>query len=137
MSDEIIASAIPLPEESHKGPHVKSPHNPDEINPKMISDIVFWSKEFGVSHDLLHEAIRTHGTRRQGPRSARQARSQLDLRSSIRRRSDHQPWERHEIYSGKVTKHPSQPAIIDPEIKQESRPNAGISCRDPLYQVQT
>jgi hypothetical protein len=27
----------------------------------MISDIVYWSKEFGVSHDLLHEAIRAHG----------------------------------------------------------------------------
>jgi hypothetical protein len=62
MSDEIIASAVPLPEEPHKGPHVKSPHDPREINPKMISDIVYWSKEFGVSHDLLHEAIRTHGT---------------------------------------------------------------------------
>ena len=63
MSDEnIIASAIPFEEEPRKGPHVKSPHNPDEINPKMISDIVYWSKEFGVSHDLLHEAIRTHGT---------------------------------------------------------------------------
>jgi len=28
----------------------------------MISDIVYLSKEFGVSHDLLHKAIRTHGT---------------------------------------------------------------------------
>jgi hypothetical protein len=62
MSDEIIASAIPFPEEPHKGPRVKSPHDPKEINPKMISDIVYWSNEFGVSHDLLHEAIRTHGT---------------------------------------------------------------------------
>jgi hypothetical protein len=63
MSDEtIIASAIPLEKEPRKGPHVKSPHDLEHINPKMISDIVFWSKEFGVSHDLLHEAIRTHGT---------------------------------------------------------------------------
>ena len=63
MSDEnIIASAVPLPEESHKGPHVKSPHDPKEINPKMASDIAYWSKEFGVSGDILHEAIRTHGT---------------------------------------------------------------------------
>ncbi|WP_281245471.1 hypothetical protein [Granulicella pectinivorans] len=39
MSDEIIASAILFEEEPHKGPHVKSPHNPDEINPRMASDI--------------------------------------------------------------------------------------------------
>lgn len=62
MSDEIIASAIPFEEEPHKGPHVKSPHNPDEINPKMASDIAYWSKEFGVTGQILHEAIRTHGT---------------------------------------------------------------------------
>jgi hypothetical protein len=62
MSDEIIASAIPLPVEPHKGPHVKSPHDPNEINPKMTSDIAYWSKEFGVTGQLLHEAIRVHGT---------------------------------------------------------------------------
>ena len=26
------------------------------------SDIAYWSKEFGVSGDKLHEAIRSHGT---------------------------------------------------------------------------
>jgi hypothetical protein len=54
----------------HKGPHVKGPHNPDEINPKMASDIAYWSKEFGVSGDLLHEAIRTHGTHVKNIRAA-------------------------------------------------------------------
>jgi hypothetical protein len=37
MSDEIIASAIPLEEEPRKRPHVKSPHNPDEINPMAMA----------------------------------------------------------------------------------------------------
>jgi hypothetical protein len=42
--------------------HAKGPHNPKEINPKMSSDIAYWSKEFGVTGDKLHEAIRAHGT---------------------------------------------------------------------------
>ncbi len=42
-------------------PDGKGPHNPKEINPKMASDIAYWSKEFGVSGPILHEAIRTHG----------------------------------------------------------------------------
>jgi len=33
-----------------------------EINPKMASDIAYWSKEFGVTGPQLHEAIRSHGT---------------------------------------------------------------------------
>lgn len=50
------------------GPHApheeqsKGPHDPKIINPKMTSDIAYWSKEFGVTGDALHEAIRTHGT---------------------------------------------------------------------------
>jgi hypothetical protein len=40
----------------------KGPHNPREINPKMASDIAYWSKEFGVTGDQLHELIRSHGT---------------------------------------------------------------------------
>ncbi len=28
----------------------------------MASDIAYWSKEFDVASDRLHEAIRTHGT---------------------------------------------------------------------------
>jgi hypothetical protein len=40
----------------------KGPHNPAEINPKMASDIAYWSKELGVTGDQLHELIRSHGT---------------------------------------------------------------------------
>ena len=40
----------------------KGPHNPKEINPKMASDIAYWSKEFGVTGDQLHTLIRSHGT---------------------------------------------------------------------------
>ena len=59
MSD-IIATAAPIEHEDEKG-H-KGPHDPKEINPKMASDIAYWSKEFGVTGQILHEAIRTHGT---------------------------------------------------------------------------
>lgn len=38
------------------------PSSPDEINPKIASDIHFWSQHFGVTGDALHEAIRVHGT---------------------------------------------------------------------------
>ncbi len=38
------------------------PSSETEINPKMSSDIHYWSKEFGVSGETLHEAIRVHGT---------------------------------------------------------------------------
>ncbi|MFC6645963.1 DUF3606 domain-containing protein [Granulicella cerasi] len=44
-------------EEQHKGPH-----DPKEINPKLASDIAYWSHEFGVSGDKLHELVRVHGT---------------------------------------------------------------------------
>jgi hypothetical protein len=49
------------PHAAHEEP-VKGPHDPKEINPKMASDIAYWSKEFGVTGDQLHEAIRSHGT---------------------------------------------------------------------------
>ena len=42
--------------------HAKGPHDPDEINPKLSSDVAYWAKEFGVTGDALHEAIRVHGT---------------------------------------------------------------------------
>ena len=42
--------------------HAKGPRDLKEINPKVSSDIAYWSKEFGVSGDRLHEAIRSHGT---------------------------------------------------------------------------
>ena len=40
----------------------KGPHDPKEINPKIASDIAYWSKEFDVTSQELHEAIRSHGT---------------------------------------------------------------------------
>jgi beta-phosphoglucomutase-like phosphatase (HAD superfamily) len=43
---------------------------PAEINPKMASDIAYWSKEFGVTGDQLHEAIRSHGTHVEKVRTA-------------------------------------------------------------------
>jgi hypothetical protein len=46
----------------HEEATTKGPHDPKEINPKMSSDIAYWSKEFGVSGDQLHAAIRSHGT---------------------------------------------------------------------------
>ena len=42
--------------------HTKGPHDPNEINPKLASDIAYWSHEFGVTGEKLHDAIRTHGT---------------------------------------------------------------------------
>jgi Protein of unknown function (DUF3606) len=50
--------------------HAKGPHDPKEINPKMASDIAYWSKEFGVTGDKLHEAIRAHGTHVEKVRAA-------------------------------------------------------------------
>ncbi len=68
-ANPIIATAVPIDNHTvdpdydrHKGPHIKSPHDPKEINPKMASDIAYWSKEFNVTGDQLHEAIRVHGT---------------------------------------------------------------------------
>ena len=37
------------------------PSSPDEVNPKIASDIHYWSKHFGVTGEALHEAIRVHG----------------------------------------------------------------------------
>jgi hypothetical protein len=36
----------------------------------MASDIAYWSKEFGVTGDQLHEAIRSHGTHVEKVRAA-------------------------------------------------------------------
>jgi hypothetical protein len=42
--------------------HTAQPHDPKEINPKLSSDIAYWAKEFKVTSQVLHEAIRVHGT---------------------------------------------------------------------------
>ncbi len=41
---------------------IAGPHDPKEISPKMASDIAYWSKEFGITGNQLHECIRVHGT---------------------------------------------------------------------------
>jgi hypothetical protein len=43
-------------------PKVKGPHNPNEINPKLASDIHYWAAELHITGQQLHEAIRVHGT---------------------------------------------------------------------------
>ena len=63
----------PKPHEPH-APHqeapAKGPHDRKENNAKMASDIAYWSKEFGVTGDQLHEAIRAHGTHVEKVRAA-------------------------------------------------------------------
>ena len=58
------------PHALHEEPAAKGPHDPKEINPKMASDIAYWAKEFNVTGDQLHEAIRTHGTHVEKVRAA-------------------------------------------------------------------
>jgi hypothetical protein len=48
--------------EGRELPKVKGPHDPNEINPKLASDIHYWAGEFHVTGQQLHEAIRVHGT---------------------------------------------------------------------------
>ena len=50
--------------------HANRPHDPKEINPKMASDIAYWSKEFAMTGDQLHEVIRSHGTHVEKVRAA-------------------------------------------------------------------
>ena len=42
--------------------HSKGPRDPNNINPKISSDMAYWAHEFGVTTQVLHEAIRVHGT---------------------------------------------------------------------------
>ena len=56
-----MADNTPQAEEQEL-PKTKGPHDPNEINPKLASDIHYWAEEFGVTGQKLHEAIRVHGT---------------------------------------------------------------------------
>lgn len=56
-----MSDLIAVPEEQEV-PKVKGPHDPNEINPKLSSDIHYWATEFHVTGQQLHEAIRVHGT---------------------------------------------------------------------------
>lgn len=49
--------------EHEKEPIPHGPHDPDVINPKLASDIHYWATEFKVTGQILHEAIRVHGTK--------------------------------------------------------------------------
>ena len=62
MSEHHDAPKAHEPHALHQDHATKGPNNPKEINPKMSSDIAYWSKEFGVTSQALHEAIRSHGT---------------------------------------------------------------------------
>ena len=73
MSDsKIIASAAPVEHEATEHGH-KVPSSETEINPKLASDIHFWTRELKTSGQLLHEAIRVHGTKVEKVRHALQA----------------------------------------------------------------
>ncbi len=62
MSEHHDAPKAHEPHALHQDHPTKGPHDPKDINPKMSSDIAYWSKEFGVTGDQLHAALRTHGT---------------------------------------------------------------------------
>jgi len=62
MSEHHDAPKAHEPHALHQDHATKGPNNPKEINPKMSSDIAYWSKEFNVTSQALHEAIRSHGT---------------------------------------------------------------------------
>jgi len=60
MSD---LKAVPEEREASKSKDdPKKPSDPNEINPKLSSDIHYWAGEFNVTGQKLHEAIRVHGT---------------------------------------------------------------------------
>jgi hypothetical protein len=52
----------PTVPEGQEAPKARGPHDPNEINPKLASDIHYWANEFHVTGQQLHEAIRVHGT---------------------------------------------------------------------------
>ena len=62
MSEHNDAPKGHQPHAIHEDHAARGPHDSKEINPKMASDIAYWSKEFGITGDQLHNLIRTHGT---------------------------------------------------------------------------
>lgn len=62
MSEHNEAPKAHEPHAAHEE-HSKGPHDPHEINPKISSDMAYWAHEFGVTTQVLHEAIRVHGTK--------------------------------------------------------------------------
>jgi hypothetical protein len=62
MSEHHDAPKAHEPHAAHEEHATTGPHDPKEINPKLSSDIAYWAREFKVTGDQLHEAIRAHGT---------------------------------------------------------------------------
>ena len=62
MSEHHDAPKAHEPHTPHED-HTKGPHDPHEINPKISSDMAYWAHEFNVTTQVLHEAIRVHGTK--------------------------------------------------------------------------
>jgi hypothetical protein len=63
MAEEtIIASAVPVEHPPTEHGHTV-PSSETEINPKLASDIHYWTRELKTTGQLLHEAIRVHGTK--------------------------------------------------------------------------
>ena len=58
--------------EHQEEPIPHGPRDPEHINPKLASDIHYWAKEFGITGQLLHEAIRVHGIKVEKVRAALQ-----------------------------------------------------------------
>jgi hypothetical protein len=73
MAEEtIIASAVPVEHPPTEHGH-QVPSSETEINPKLASDIHYWTREFKVTGQVLHEAIRVHGTKVEKVRHALEA----------------------------------------------------------------
>jgi hypothetical protein len=62
MSEHHDAPKAHEPHAAHEE-HTAGPHDPKEINPKISSDMAYWAHQFGVTTQVLHEAIRVHGTK--------------------------------------------------------------------------
>jgi hypothetical protein len=61
-NDTLLAHAVPVEHPPTEHGH-QVPSSETEINPKLASDIHYWTKELKVTGQLLHEAIRVHGTK--------------------------------------------------------------------------
>ncbi len=60
-NDTILATAAPIEHPKTEHGH-QVPSSQTEINPKLASDIHYWTQELKTTGQLLHEAIRVHGT---------------------------------------------------------------------------
>ena len=72
MSEHHDAPKAHEPHAAHED-HSAGPHDPKEINPKISSDMAYWAHEFNVTTQVLHEAIRVHGTKVDKIRAALQS----------------------------------------------------------------